>query len=100
MRYEIAGTSEQRTAERWPPPGNRSRHWYPSADGSLDLEPDVVANEATWVHDPDDPVPSPVDNAFAFLAEYPDERSLAAACRRPRLRLRTTPLDPQPRRTG
>ncbi len=28
------------------------------------------------MHDASDPVPSPVHNAFAFLAEYPDERDL------------------------
>ena len=29
----------------------------------------------SWTHDPDDLVPSRVDNAFAFLQRYPDERA-------------------------
>ena len=32
---------------------------------------------AVWAHDAADPVPSPVGDAFAFLAEYPDERLAA-----------------------
>jgi hypothetical protein len=37
----------------------------------------LAAEELTWVHDPDDLVPSPVENAFAFLETYPDERRWA-----------------------
>ena len=30
---------------------------------------------SSWTHDPDDLVPSRVDNPFAFLQQYPDERA-------------------------
>lgn len=65
VRWNLAHTEGFRTAETWPPPG---------------IEPRTIGlttDELTWVHDPDDLVPSPVDNAFAFLAELPDERAWA-----------------------
>jgi hypothetical protein len=49
---------------------------HPAADGGLRDEPgpsDVVI----WVHDPSDPVPSPMPDSFAFLRYYPDERDMA-----------------------
>ena len=35
-------------------------------------------SEATWVHDPDDLVPSTLQNPFAALLEYPDEGAVEA----------------------
>ena len=46
-------------------------------DGSLDGVAPHEVQRLGWVHDPDDLVPSPVDNAFAFLAERPDEQRWA-----------------------
>jgi len=46
-----------------------------AADGTLS-EQVPAAGETTWTHDPDDLVPSKVDNPFAFLPQYPDEREL------------------------
>lgn len=67
VRYTIAGTGRVVTADEWPPADAAASVWRVAAPGE----------ELRWRHDPLDPVPSPVDNAFAFLAEYPDERSLA-----------------------
>ena len=55
------------------PPGAVERTLYLGPDGTLATEaPDAA--EASWTHDPDDLVPSKVDNPFAFLQQYPDER--------------------------
>lgn len=66
VRWNLAHTEGFRTAATWPPAGTEPRPWR------------LTAEELTWVHDPDDLVPSPVGNAFAFLGEYPDERASAA----------------------
>jgi predicted acyl esterase len=76
VRYVIAGAPGVRTATAWPPAGSEPVEWFPTADGRLEPT-SPPPGELTWVHDPDDPVPSPVENAFAFLAEWPDERALA-----------------------
>ncbi|MEZ5298294.1 MAG: CocE/NonD family hydrolase [Ilumatobacteraceae bacterium] len=76
VRFAIAGEPGVRTADTWPPAGARTASWFPTVDGRLAPE-SPGDGELTWVHDPDDPVPSPVENAFAYLAEWPDERALA-----------------------
>lgn len=78
VRWNLATTDEIRTAESWPPPGVEHRSLHLSADG--DLVTGVAAEERTltWVHDPDDLVPSRVSNPFAFLLEYPDESEWGA----------------------
>lgn len=54
-----------------------SRRWLPSApcsvadpcpvaEGALSAEPGP-SGAASWIHDPADPVPTPVPNAFAYL---------------------------------
>lgn len=62
VRWNLAHTEGFRTAASWPPAGVEPRTLH------------LTTDELTWVHDPDDLVPSPVENAFAFLGEYPDER--------------------------
>lgn len=61
-----------RVAESWPPPGTSTRTLHLSA-GALAPEPPAVPSEASWVHDPADPVPSLVGNGYVFFLDYPDE---------------------------
>lgn len=70
----------------WPPRGSREMRLYlaragqagedPHAQegGLLTSPPEAQATTARWCHDPDDLVPSTVENPFALLFEYPDER--------------------------
>jgi hypothetical protein len=44
--------------------------------GTLVRAPDAVRTDATWIHDPEDLVPSTVQDPFAFLHEFPDERDV------------------------
>ncbi len=60
--------------------------------GSLVAEPGE-RGEATWVHDPDDLVPSTLVNPFAALLEYPDERDVES---RPDVMTFTTPAADEP----
>lgn len=78
VRWEVTGLGEMRTAPAWPPPEARALELHLDPAGALApvAAPDAVAR--TWTHDPADLVPSPVQNAFGFLLEYPDERGLAA----------------------
>ena len=77
VRYAIAGLDGMHDAQVWPPPGAQPRETYLTTDSRLVDHPPGIDGDLTWTHDPDHPVPSPVDNAFAFLAEFPDERWLA-----------------------
>ena len=82
------GHAGWRTAGSWPPPGVRrlcfrltgaTRADGPLPGGGLVPEDDGrAAEESTeWVHDPDAPVPSLVDNSFAYLQTHPDLAVLA-----------------------
>ena len=73
-----------RESPTWPPPGagelrlyldDAGRATVDAAGGSLAAEP-PGRNEATWVHDPSNLVPSTLVNPFAALYEYPDEREV------------------------
>jgi putative CocE/NonD family hydrolase len=69
-----------RSAEEWPPPGSREVRLFLRAGsdgGGLSAEPDGAAGAVTWTHDPGDLVPSTISDPFAFLSEYPDERSVS-----------------------
>lgn len=77
VRFTIAGEREVRTSPSWPPSDASPVAWHLSTSGSLDSSPCPDRGGMTWRHDPDDPVPSPVGNAFAFVREWPDERGLA-----------------------
>ena len=63
-----------KSAESWPPPGAVAETLYLGPDGGLSAEAPQAAGQLSWIHDPDDLVPSKVDNPFAFLRQYPDER--------------------------
>jgi uncharacterized protein len=63
-----------KSAETWPPPGAVEHTLYLGPDGTLAPEQPRAAAEASWTHDPGNLVPSKVDNPFAFLRQYPDER--------------------------
>lgn len=77
------GHDSYRQSPSWPPPGASEIRLYLApphggglAEGSLGL---VTSDEAevSWIHDPDDLVPSAVTNSFSFLHDYPDERAAA-----------------------
>ncbi|MEU4421999.1 CocE/NonD family hydrolase [Actinoplanes sp. NPDC024001] len=78
VRWQLAGSGDPswRTCPSWPPPSAHEIVLHPAADGGLGSRPGP-AGTVTWTHDAADPVPSPAGDAFAFLAEYPDESSLA-----------------------
>lgn len=76
VRYHVGHTDGFRTTTSWPPPGVRKETLALTADGALAATAGEPA-ELGWTHDPDDLVPSPVENAFGFLQEYPDERATA-----------------------
>ncbi|HWT92709.1 MAG TPA: CocE/NonD family hydrolase [Solirubrobacteraceae bacterium] len=78
VRWEVTGRGEVRTAPSWPPPEALPRELHLTASGALADSASDGAATRTWTHDPADLVPSPVQNAFGFLLEYPDERGLAA----------------------
>jgi uncharacterized protein len=63
-----------KSADSWPPPGAVTETLYLDAGGRLSPQPPARAEEVSWTHDPDDLIPSKVDNPFAFLQAYPDER--------------------------
>jgi uncharacterized protein len=63
-----------KSADSWPPPGAVTETLYLDAGGTLSPQPPARAEEVSWTHDPDDLIPSKVDNPFAFLQTYPDER--------------------------
>jgi putative CocE/NonD family hydrolase len=66
-----------KSAETWPPPGAVERTLYLGDGGVLADQAPEQPSEVSWTHDPDDLVPSRVDNPFAFLQQYPDERAYA-----------------------
>jgi predicted acyl esterase len=65
---------EWKSAETWPPPGAVTATLYLGPGGTLAPQAPGAAAEVSWTHDPDNLVPSRVDNPFAFLQTYPDER--------------------------
>lgn len=76
VRWRVAGEAEFRTSPSWPPPGADRLDLYLVA-GRLRTESSSQLEEATWVHDPDDLVPSPCETSFAFLKDFGDEAYLA-----------------------
>lgn len=87
VRWHLANSGDPtvRADDNWPPTGTVEVALYlagaaasaASAPGGSLAEERGEPESATWVHDPAACVPSPVENPFAFLAEYPDERALA-----------------------
>ena len=71
------GNDGWHTSPTWPPPGATELRLYLSGRGTL--RPELGSDGAVeWVHDPHDLVPSTIENPFAFLYEYPDERQVGA----------------------
>ena len=78
VRWNLAGTTEERTDAAWPPAGIRSVALIATADGQLTTDAAAQPTELTWTHDPDDLVPSSAEDAFSFLLELPDEAPIGA----------------------
>lgn len=76
VAWNLAGTGGMRTSPTWPPADVREIELAATADGGLAGGGQDAAAEVTWTHDPEDPVPSSVENAFAFLLSRPDEAPL------------------------
>jgi predicted acyl esterase len=73
VTWHLAGTTTLRVAASWPPDGTRSEVLHATASGALTTLGDFDPTELEWIHDPDDPVPSSVHDAFGYLAEIDDE---------------------------
>ena len=76
VRYRLGGDPVLRDAAVWPPPGAATETRY-LVGRRLAGGPAEEESVQSWTHNPEALVPSPVQNAFAFLRESPDERSLA-----------------------
>lgn len=76
VTWSLGGTEELRTEEVWPPEGIRVQRRFATPDGSLAAERPDRAEELGWQHDPADPVPSSVPDAFSYLRHLPDEAPL------------------------
>lgn len=76
VRWGVAGESEFRTSPTWPPPGAVALDLY-LVDRTLRESPASEDRQASWVNDPEDPVPSPAENSFAFLKDFADEAYFA-----------------------
>ncbi|MHB1433193.1 MAG: CocE/NonD family hydrolase [Streptosporangiaceae bacterium] len=79
------GHDGYRESPSWPPPEASERSAYLSSlatsatgTGSLTWSEPGGQEDAEWVYDPEDLIPSSVPNSFAFLHEYPDESATAA----------------------
>ncbi|WP_082461973.1 CocE/NonD family hydrolase [Agromyces sp. Leaf222] len=77
VAWNLAGTPGMRASDTWPPAGAAPLELFAHPDGALSDERPAGASDLEWVHDPADPVPSSVANAFAFLLDAPDEAALA-----------------------
>lgn len=82
VRWKL-GAAGWREATAWPPPGAVELLLYPAdavhagagpQGGGLAGAPDAVGGVVSWVHDPADPVPSLVEDAWRPLLRLPDER--------------------------
>ncbi|MFH8486835.1 CocE/NonD family hydrolase [Streptomyces longisporoflavus] len=81
------GHAGWRTATAWPPAGSTERTFHltdlaraggPLPGASLADAPAGDEQATQWAHDPDSPVPSLVEDSFAFLHAYPDLTPVAA----------------------
>lgn len=76
VRWNLAGTPGYRHAEAWPPADARPQHLALTAAGALAVEAGATA-DISWVHDPENMVPSNTPNSFAYLQYSPDDQALA-----------------------
>lgn len=72
-----------RESSAWPPPGSSELSLYlgelvnaNKSSGRLSESLPADEEDVSWTHDPDDLIPSAVENSFAFLHSYPDEGPL------------------------
>lgn len=79
------GHDDWRQAPAWPPPDARELRLYLAAPGRatqsapggvLAPAPDSARSRVTWVHDPEQLVPSALVDPFAQIKEWPDERGI------------------------
>ncbi|WP_338703028.1 CocE/NonD family hydrolase [Streptomyces sp. Q6] len=86
VRWEL-GHSGWRTSSVWPPADSAVRTFWlgepadalgPLPAGSLSDRPGDEDGAVRWTHDPDAPVPSLVDDSFAYLHDHPDLAPVAA----------------------
>ena len=61
----------------WPPAGAREQRLHLTEAGGLS-EAETGEGAVEWLHDPENLVPSTIENPFAFLYEYPDEDAVAS----------------------
>lgn len=73
VTWNLAGTDELRTEDRWPPAASRTVTLFANEGGGLEAERRVDSTLASWVHDPRDLVPSRAPDAFSYLLHLPDE---------------------------
>ena len=73
VAWNLAGTSEMRCEDRWPPAASRTVTLFASEAGALSIVEAAEAVEATWTHDPLDLVSSSVPDAFSYLLHLADE---------------------------
>ena len=73
VAWNLAGTDEWKYDDVWPPPSAGPQSLHGTSDGRLVPEPTAEERALTWVHDPNDLVPSSVDDAFSYLLHLPDE---------------------------
>ncbi|UUT35982.1 CocE/NonD family hydrolase [Microbacterium elymi] len=74
--WSLGGTDEMREEPSWPPRAASPVTLFPTPSGSLASQAEQGAHVRTWVHDPDDLVPSSVPDAFSYLLFHPDEAQI------------------------
>ncbi|MET9616468.1 CocE/NonD family hydrolase [Kitasatospora indigofera] len=86
VNWEL-GRAGWRTSRAWPPEGSTERTFWltdpggaagPLPGAALSDAPAGPEQEARWTHTPDAPVPSLVENSFAYLRSHPDLAPVAA----------------------
>lgn len=73
VTWNLAGTDTMNESTSWPPSGVRAETRFATASGALLADRPDGARRLTWTHDPGDPVPSSVPDAFSYLLHLPDE---------------------------
>jgi len=78
VRWHLAHVGWQESPT-WPPPGATTLRLHLAATAGEDhalTEAAAARGAVSWIHDPDDLVPSTLVDPFAALLEYPDERAI------------------------
>ncbi len=86
VRWQLTG-ADQQVSPCWPPPESVTRvlfltqatgHDRRSSQGSLSVRPSPLSTVRTWIHDPNDLVPTPPSEPMLALADPPDDRTVEA----------------------